>query len=497
MKVGSLLLAGIVAFIVIYNFVQDRQGGGRANEYWALFGDASGLSPRSDVRVAGVKVGEISAITLQGGRARVEIAVRSDVPVYPNAVLMKRRTSILGDALLELDPGFPEPRNGGDAPLPPGSQIRNVQEGISVEQILELLGDVTRDVRRITANLDRIIADESGSIQQILRSVEDLTGRLDRLVERSTDEIAVILENAEVISYNLRELTSGKNDDVEEILANAREITREARDALAGLRASLGEGEEGMGPTVARLSRTLEHLESIVRRIDRGEGALGRLISDEELGERVGAALEGVSNYVTRLDSLQTEISLRTEYLFRAESAKNYVTLRLIPSPDQFFLLQIVDDPLGFVRRESVLRSPPGEDEAAHQEIRTTTDILKFSVELAKRYSFLAIRFGLIESTGGFGFDLNFLDDRLTFTLDAFDFARPEASFPRIRTYTNLTVIPHFYLTVGLDDAFARPRWDPVTGRFRMGRDFFVGAGLSFSDEDLKVLFGTISGGLP
>ena len=98
---------------------------------------------------------------------------------------------------------------------------------------------------------------------------------------------------------------------------------------------------------------------------------------------------------------------------------------------------------------------------------------------------------------GGFGVDLNFFDDRLTFTVDAFDFARQEASFPRIRTYGNLTVIPHLYLTVGLDDAFARARFDPVTGRFRMGRDYFAGAGLSFSDEDLKVLFGTISGGLP
>ena len=501
MKVGFLLLAGIVAFLVTYNFVQDRQGGGRANEYWALFDDASGLSPRADVRVAGVKVGEISSITLQGGRARIDITVRPDVEVYPNAVLLKRRTSILGDALLELDPGFPESVNGGfgatTVPLPSGSQIRNVQEGISVEQIFELLGEVTQDVRRITSNLDRIISSESGSIQQIVRSVEDLTGRLDRLVERSTDEIAVILENAEVISYNLRELTSGKNEDVEQILANAREITREAREALAGFRTSFGDGEEGMGLTVARLSRTLEHLESIVRKIDRGEGALGKLISDERLGERVGATVEGVSNYVTRLDALQTEISLRTEYLFRAESAKNYITLRLIPAPDQFFMFQVVDDPLGFVRRESVLRSPPGEDEATHQEIRTTTDILKFSVELAKRYSFLAIRFGLIESTGGFGVDLNFLDDRLTFTVDVFDFARPEASFPRIRGYTNITVIPHFYLTAGLDDAFAGARFDLVTGRFRMGRDYFVGAGLSFSDEDLKVLFGTISGGLP
>lgn len=503
MKVGLLVILGIVAFIAIYNFLQARRTGGDAVEYWALFVDASGLSVRSEVRVAGVQVGEISAIDLQGGRARVVFKVRPDVKVYPNAVVAKRSSSILGDSLLELDPGFSQAVDGPGRPtymtepLPPGSQITNVHEGVSMERLFEVLSDVTQDVRRITSSLDRIITSETGSIQQIVQSVEDMTGRLDRLVARSTDDVELIIDNAVVVSENLRRITTGKDDDIEEILANAKAMTREARDAIASFRGTVGEGDGGMVSTLGRLDRSLQHLESIVQKIDRGEGTVGKLVSDERLGERVATAVEGVSNYVTRLDTLQTEISLRTEYLFRAESAKNYVTLRLIPAPDQFLLLQLVDDPLGFVRRESVLRSPPGEEEAAHQEIRTTSDILKFSVELAKSYSFLAIRFGLIESTGGFGFDLNFIDDRLAFSVDVFDFARPEASFPRIRALTNLTLIPHFYVTAGLDDAFAAARYDPVTGRFRLGRDFFVGGGLSFSDEDLKVLFGTISGGLP
>lgn len=502
-KVGLLVILGIVSFAAIYSFLQARRMGGRAVEYWALFGDASGLSVRAEVRVAGVQVGEISSIELQAGRARVNIRVRPDLDVYPNAVLSKRSSSILGDALLELDPGFSAPieRPGGPVgmtePLPPGSQIRTVHEGASMERLIESLSEITQDVRRITSSLDRIVSSETGSIQQIVRSVEDLTGRLQRLVARSTDDVDRILDNTLVVSENLRRITSGKDDDIAEILANARALTREAREAIASFRGSAGEDEGGMATVLGRLDNTLRHLESIVQKIDRGEGALGRLVSDERLGERVAAAMEGVSNYVTRLDALQTEVSLRTEYLFRAESAKNYVTLRLIPAPDQFFMLQLVDDPLGFVRRESVLRSPPGEDEAAQQEIRTTSDVLKFSVELAKRYSFLSLRFGLIESTGGFGVDLDFFDDRLRFTADAFDFARSESSFPRIRLFTNVTFIPHFYLTVGLDDVFSSARYDPVTGRFRMGRDFFAGAGLSFSDEDLKVLFGTISGGLP
>src|SRR5690606_27911927 len=163
-----------------------------------------------------------------------------------------------------------------------------------------------------------------GSIQQIVRSVEDLTGRLQRLVARSTDDVDRILDNTLVVSENLRRITSGKDDDIAEILANARALTREAREAIASFRRPAAADEGGMATVLGRLDNTLRHLESIVQKIDRGEGALGRLVSDERLGERVAAAMEGVSNYVTRLDALQTEVSLRTEYLFRAESAKNY-----------------------------------------------------------------------------------------------------------------------------------------------------------------------------
>src|SRR5690606_7814415 len=140
-----------------------------------------------------------------------------DLDVYPNAVLSKRSSSILGDALLELDPGFSAPieRPGGPVgmtePLPPGSQIRTVHEGASMERLIESLSEITQDVRRITSSLDRIVSSETGSIQQIVRSVEDLTGRLQRLVARSTDDVDRILDNTLVVSENLRRITSGKD----------------------------------------------------------------------------------------------------------------------------------------------------------------------------------------------------------------------------------------------------------------------------------------------
>lgn len=498
------MIAGVVAFFALFSYVRAREARGPANDYWAYFSDASGLAPKSEVRVAGVPIGRVEDIQLEDGKAKVILSVRRDIDVYPNASVAKTSSSILGDYLIDLDPGFSTPiaepgtPRAMTSPMPPGSRIRNVKEAVSMEELVESLSEVTRDVRRITASVNDLLTREKGSIRQILENVEGITEQIQRIVDRSSGKVDVILDNAEVISWNVREITTGKDEVIEEILANARQVTEDAKRALHAFRGVVGEeGEEGMAGTFSRLDRSITHLESIVAKIDRGEGTVGKLVSDERLGEKVSLAVEGVSDYISRLESLRTELALRTEYLFRAEAAKNYVSLRLIPAPDKYFLVEIVDDPLGFVRRELVVRSPPGETEVANQEVRTTSDVLKFSVEIAKRYSFFTLRFGLIESTGGFGFDFHVFNDRLEFKTDFFDFARPEADFPRVRALANLYVIPHLYVSAGMDDIFNPGTFDVLTRRFRFGRDFFAGGGIYFTDEDLKVLFGTISSGLP
>ncbi|HEY0839536.1 MAG TPA: MCE family protein, partial [Vulgatibacter sp.] len=203
------------------------------------------------------------------------------------------------------------------------------------------------------------------------------------------------------------------------------------------------------------------------------------------------------TDYVHRLSVLQVELGLRSEYLFRAAAAKVYIDLRLVPSPDKYFLFQVVDDPLGFVSRETVVRTPPGEVEAANQEVRITSDVLLFSAEFAKRYGFATFRFGLIESTGGLGLDLHFLEDRLVFRTDLFDFANPETEFPRLKIYANLVFLQHLFLTAGIDDLMNPAAFEAVTGRLRAGRDAFVGGGIFFTDEDVKALFGVAPNVIP
>ena len=114
-------------------------------------------------------------------------------------------------------------------------------------------------------------------------------------------------------------------------------------------------------------------------------------------------------------------------------------------------------------------------NEAAQQVQRITTQALKYSVQFNKRFYFATVRFGVIESTGGLGLDLHFLDDALTVKFDAFNFSEQSAKFPRLKAYANYAILGHVFFTAGVDDALNSQFRDPVSRQLLSGRDFFAG----------------------
>ncbi|WP_373045484.1 MlaD family protein [Vulgatibacter sp.] len=525
-KVGVLVVLGLVAFFVFLSFIQDQGLKGEMTEYSAVIADASGLAPKTQVRVAGIAVGEITRIQLENGKARVFFTVRSDVPVYPNAVLAKRSASLLGDFVLDLNPGAPQERNvepagnlwqprglqvvpasfrlaqaegapPPDEPLPPGGEVTNVKEAVQIEAIFESLDAITDDVEVITESLREALAGEETSIKDLIANLDRITERLDGTIASSSAKLEAILDNTQAVTADIRALTEAKDDEVGEIITNVRLITEQTREILSSVQGIVGEDEDelresvgGVRNAVASLNKSLENLESITGKIERGEGTVGRLVSDKELGDKIADAAYDAADYIETLTQIQVEVALRSEYLINEEGAKNYLQLRLIPRPDKYFFFEVIDDPRGFVERETVVRSPPGSEEVANQEIRITRDRLKFSAQFAKRYYFTTFRFGLIESTGGLGLDLNFLEDHLVFKMDAFDFANPASDYPRVKASLNLLFLSHLFVTAGVDDVLNPRDVEANTGRILLGRDYFLGGGIYFTDQDLKALFG-------
>ena len=157
-------------------------------------------------------------------------------------------------------------------------------------------------------------------------------------------------------------------------------------------------------------------------------------------------------------------------------------------------------DPRGYTRRvrtvnTTVCNGQPCNSPFFPDQVETTTTerTLKFSAYIAKRYGPVSGRFGILENTGGFGLKLHLLNDALTLSLDAYEFANPLKDRPRIKLYADYRFLGHLLITAGADDLANKPYVDPEhTTRIITGRDFFVGAGVFFTDDDIKLLIAAL-----
>jgi phospholipid/cholesterol/gamma-HCH transport system substrate-binding protein len=490
-RVGMLVLAAVGFLLAFMIFVRRGTLGVETITVYAMFRDASGLGTRSRVQVAGIPVGEIREITLVGTRARVTLRLRKDIGLRTDATLIKRTESFLGDYLLDLQVGSPE------APfMPDGGEITHVIDQQGLQALFDTLGKITTDIQSVTTSLREALGGDAGteSLRTIVRNLTELSQSVNDTAQRSSQNIEAILENVRDVTASMRSATEGEASSVREIIENVRVLTGDVRRIVADVRTTMGvdggtEQLASIGSSIQKLDATLANLQAVTENLKEGRGAVGQIVSDEKLGRQVGETIEDVSNYAQRLVGLRLEASIRSDYLFNAGAAKIDATMRIIARPDKYYILSLISDPRGVESTEYIQTNPPSRDDPALQK-RTVTSInaLKFSAQFAKRYYWATFRFGIIESTGGVGVDLHFWREQLTLKTDFFDFANQRLKWPRVRTSLQFTFLQHLFIAGGVDDIFNRPVYSQLDNRVLAGRDFFIGAGIVFTDDDLKAL---------
>lgn len=472
-KVGVFTVVTVVAGLLIYRFVSRGVGDGRGYVVYALMDDATGIARHSRVRIAGIPVGTIESIRLQGDQARVDIRIDDEVPLYEDAAVTKVASSLLGEYFLRITPG-----TEGRRELEDGDQIQVVVEGTSTDDIMREVAAIAKDVRAVSQSLAATVGSERGeqNLRDTLENLARVTEALNETVRENRESIRNILANVE-------QITARGAPEVERILENVRESTHEIRTMLAQAPGPEGEaGEvrqivERVNRASGSLERALEDIEAVSQRLERGEGTLGRLTKDERLINEVEGIAENVGEFVGGLSRIQTVVGLRTDYQFLTSTLKSYLELRIQPREDKYYHIELVNDPRGYTRIEQIdVTTTNPNDPNQYREVRTTTtNSLRFSLQFAQQMGPFWGRFGIKESTGGVGLDTLLFDNRFELRQDLFGFG--EVVLPRWRVSLGYEFVRRLWLLGGVDDLLSSDR-----------RDYFIGMQLRFNDQDLKTI---------
>ncbi|EIE97392.1 MCE family protein [Saccharomonospora glauca] len=239
-------------------------GGGTT--YRAEFSEAAGLEPDDEVRIAGVKVGEVTDIELDGAKVLVSFKV-SDAWLGDRTTAAIKIKTLLGRKYLSLDPMGENTLDPDDtiplertaAPYDVIEAFRGLSETVdeidvdqlahSFDVLSQTFADTPDDVRGALDGLSKL-SDTIASRDAQLAELLDGTRQVSQTLADRDDELATLIEDGSAL---LEEL-SAREEAIRALLNGTRELS-------AQLRGLVDDNDEQLDPVLEQLDKLTDMLE--------------------------------------------------------------------------------------------------------------------------------------------------------------------------------------------------------------------------------------------
>lgn len=449
-KVGLLAIATMAAVVIMSLKVTSNQSGfGQYITYRTIVKDASGIFPKTPIKVAGISAGRIVSIELQGNTALITFEILKQIEVTKNSRLRIKSVGFLGDKYIEIF-------IGDSREMLRKFDFIDSEEAAGIENLIKDTSEVLADVKLIVHSLKDSIspAGEVSPLKKILADVSDLvantkevTASLKRMTTGNEEKMNALVDNLQAFTEDLAYQVDKNNGDsamadIKEVLANTKKLTGD--------------------------------MQAIVADLKRGKGTLGKMLVEDEIADQVKDTLSSVQKIVGKADALRTELSV-----FSGANTKTggdtEAGLRIYPSPERFYHLGIATSEIGPDRERTTVTTTNGVA-VTENKLENDKNTLRFNAQIGRRINDFDFRGGLIESTGGLGIDYRLQSLGTKFSADAFDYKKKLG--PNVRMAIETQIWNVFYGRASFNDLV------------RTAKSATIAAGLRFNDEDLKGLLG-------
>lgn len=271
-KTGILVLLGILLFIFGFSYLKGNNLFEPTNIYYTEF-NYNALSKSSMVTVKGNSVGKITDIIYdyKTGKTRVAFFVNEQLKFSKESKVRLYETGLMGgNALAIIISKKGEMAKPGDflkSEVEVGlvtSLSRNFS-GLSTD-----LNSTLKSTDTLMSSLNKLVTDESANglkatikeLNETLKSFKGTSNSVNSLINDNDNSITEILEKFKIASNNLAVMTA------------------ELKDAK-------------IGNTIESLNKTMASLNTVLDKVNNGEGSIGKLLKDEGLYNNLeGATLQ-------------------------------------------------------------------------------------------------------------------------------------------------------------------------------------------------------------
>jgi phospholipid/cholesterol/gamma-HCH transport system substrate-binding protein len=190
------------------------------HKHSAALSEAGGLKPGDDVRIAGVKVGKVTGVDLDGDHVRVDFRVERGTELGPRTSASVRIKTILGQKFLMLEPA-------GSGQLEREIPLKRTVSAYDVVEAFSDLATTTEeiDTDQLAGALDTIATTFRDSPDEVRAAVDGL-GRLSRTIASRDEQLRELLRHAEGVTGVLSE----RNRELVTLLADGDLLLQELRE---------------------------------------------------------------------------------------------------------------------------------------------------------------------------------------------------------------------------------------------------------------------------
>ncbi len=376
-RVGVMVLATLIIAGILVLLFGDAPSLMR-DDYtiYMHFSDAPGVTEGTPVRKSGILIGRVTSVRFaeQGG-VIVEAEIYRDVKLYRSEVPQVSGSLLGGDVVIQFvnratvpseaappagdqnarrrgppvvltgglqeQPGDQQPVQQAKPPAAPPAPGQVVQPGEYIEGIVEpnafqvisnMQGELNEAINALS-NAGNEVSKLAGNINQILESNDDQINRIIGETETAIKTFQTAMNNIndvmgdETVRDNLKKTL----DTMPALLDDSRATVNSLRTTVEGMDRNLRNLEGLTGPlgergtvivdrvdrSVARLDELLGILSNFGRKLNSGQGTIGKLMNDEELYNSLSAAARNVECVTQELKPIMSDVRVFTDRIAR------------------------------------------------------------------------------------------------------------------------------------------------------------------------------------
>lgn len=307
----SPLLIGIISIIALVVgttlafYIDDLPFVKQAYDVKAEFADAAGLTAENQVRVAGIKVGTVTSVELDGDRVVVTMEIENSIDVPKDTFAEIKLATLLGTKFVALEAkgGAPFLESGDVIPLEntavPYEIYQASNQGTNVLEDLD--GDALNDMLVELTKLTRIAKDEVGTALEGLNDLgAGLSGRQDelrKLLAGSNDLTALLADESDEIvrlidaSNDVLASLSSQREEVQALLEATKLMASDVTRLVRANRSNLDSILADLHDALVVLERNVEHLDMAFEYAGPSSRYFGSIWAQGRWGDIFGCAI--------------------------------------------------------------------------------------------------------------------------------------------------------------------------------------------------------------